>query len=322
MKNLNMESKENQNGDRLQLVVESLKEMNKFIQPEKSIQMILFLWSQFSQKSVSLINSMPNECKRFFYFINIDNPDIRESILNSSNVKVSQVPCIIVVQNDGVISTYEGDSSIDIIKSVYAIVQKIIQQNRPKKPPSTVTPLSEILLSPDIDSNEDGQESQENDNSNMKFKCNGPSEVCDSDDDPETRHSAVRSKIRRAERPMDTGNRIVQQNHSENGLSSSRVHFNKGDGHHGLAVSSLGADIKKSSQKQKQPPKLMKVYGGEILDDELDDMLDEDPTLDPVIRDNIGNSSIKTDKKESMMNVKKAAEDMARIREQEAEDDD
>ena len=66
----------------------------------------------------------------------------------------------------------------------------------------------------------------------------------------------------------------------------------------------------------------MKVYGGEILDDELDDMLDEDPTLDPVIRDNIGNSSIKTDKKESMMNVKKAAEDMARIREQEAEDDD
>lgn len=302
-----------ENRDQLQMVVESLNELNKYLQPQKSLQMILFLWSKFSQKSATLINSLPQECKRFFYFINIDNPDVRQSILNSSNVKVTEVPCVIVIQNDGVISTYEGDTSMDIINSVYLIVQKIIQKNKPKTQASTETPLSEILTGGNYESNND----DENEETDMKFKCAG-SDICES----KPTHSSVRSKIRRAERPMDTGNRIAEQDHSEHGLSSSRVHFTKGSGHEGLAVSSLGADIKKPSQKQKFKPQQMKVSGGEILDDELDDMLDQDPTLDPVIRDNIGNSSLKPDKKESMMNVKKAAEEMMRIRDQESEDDD
>lgn len=302
-----------ENQDQLQMVVRSLNELNKYLQPEKRIQMILFLWSRFSQKSVSLINSIPNECKQFFYFINIDNPTVRENILNSSNVKVTEVPCIIIVQNDGEISTYEGDSSMDIIKSVYTIVQKILQKNKPKTPVSTETPLSEILSSGEFGSNEN----EEIDDTGIKFKC-GSGDVCDSNN--ESTHSSVRSKIRRAERPMDTGNRIAEQDHSEQGLSSSRVHFTKGSGHEDLAVSSLGSDIKRPSQKPKQKKSQISVSGGEILDDELDDMLEQDMTLDPVIRD-MG-SSLNPDKKTMMIGVKKQAEEMMRIREQESEDDD
>ncbi|MDD4930528.1 MAG: hypothetical protein PHG66_00035 [Candidatus Colwellbacteria bacterium] len=300
--------------DQLPFVIESLAEMNRFLQPDKTIRMILFLWSRFSPKCAELINSIPPECKRFFYYLNIDNPDMRSSILNSSSIKVTEVPCIIVVHTDGIVSTYEGDASMEIIKSVYSIVQKITQATQPsavpvKNPGSTVTPLSEILGMPVNGSpSHDNEENEEYETDLSKLV-----------DESSSRHSAVRSKVRQAGRPMDDHRqRIKEQDPPDVGLSSARSYPTKGVGHDGLARSSLGADIKRPSNKPKQ--KQMPISGGEMLDDELDDMLEEDATMDPIIRD-VGKTG-RTDKKEAMMNVKKAAEEMKRMREMEEEDDD
>ena len=335
--------------DQLPFVTESLKELNKFLQPDKSIRMILFMWSRFSPKCAELIKSIPNECKRFFYYINIDNPDVRDSIINSSSIKVTEVPCVIVVQTDGVVSTYEGDSSIDIIKSVYSIVQKIIESSaspkvtekrniekrnieqrnieqrniEQRKPSSTVTPLSEILGVKNED--EKKYNVTEGKYAPQKSPVVGPSvedEMYENDlsslvEDSSSRHSAVRSKIRRAERPMDDNGHIKREDPPKVGLSSARTYPTKGMGHDGLARSSLGSDIKRSNKPKQE---IMPISGGEMLDDELDDMLDEDLTMDPIIRD-VGKTG-RTDKKESMMNVKKAAEEMKRMRDQEEENDE
>jgi len=306
-------SEQNDQSDRLPFVIESIAELNRFIQPEKSIRMILFLWSRFSPKCAELVNSIPPECKRFFYYINIDNPDVRDSILNSSSVKVSEVPCVIVVQTDGVVETYEGNASVDIIKSVYSIVQKITSPQQPQQSMtpggsrggSNVTPLSEIL-GPSIGGEDEDDEEKE-------------IEPLLPEQDESSRHSAVRSKVRQAQRPMDDHRqRIKEQDPPDVGLSSARSYPTKGVGHEGLARSSLGADIKKPSggkPKQKDIP----ISGGEMLDDDLDEMLEEDATMDPIIRD-VGKTG-RTDKKEAMMNVKKAAEEMKRMREMEEEDD-
>lgn len=299
----NAVSGQSEQPNHLPFVIESISEMNMFLQPDKRIRMILFLWSRFSPKCTELINSIPNECRRFFYCINIDNPDVRESILNSSSIKVTEVPCIIVVQLDGIVSLYEGDSSVEIIKSVYSIVQKIIQASAPKNSGLTVTPLSEILGSQKSSIIEPPDDENEPDLSELV-------------DDSTSRHSAVRSKVRRAERPMDDHRqRIQEQDPPERGLSSARSYPTKGMGHDGMAQSSLGVDIKRPSK-----PKTIPISGGEMLDDDLDDMLDEDATMDPIIRD-VGKTG-RSDKKEAMMNVKKAAEEMKRMREMEEEDDD
>lgn len=326
---------QNEQPDQLPFVIESLAEMNKFLQPDKTIRMILFLWSRFSPKCAELINSIPPECKRFFYYINIDNPDVRDSILNSSSIKVTEVPCIIVVHTDGIVSTYEGDASMEIIKSVYSIVQRIVQATQPqadptRNPGSTVTPLSEILGMAAGGNGEDDEKYNvtEGKRAPQKSPVTGPSydeenEEYETDlstlvDESSSRHSAVRSKVRQAGRPMDDQRqRIKEQDPPEVGLSSARSYPTKGVGHDSLARSSLGADIKRPSNKPKQ--KSMPISGGEMLDDELDDMLDEDATMDPIIRD-VGKTG-RTDKKEAMMNVKKAAEEMKRMREMEEEDE-
>lgn len=302
--------------DQLPFVIESIGKLNRFLQPEKSIRMILFLWSRFSPKCADLINSIPDDCKKFFYYINIDNPGVRESIINSSSVKVTEVPCIIVVYTDGLISTYEGNSSIDIIKSIHSIAQKITQssqspQSTAKNPLSTVTPLSQILGTPS-----DAGKSLEENKENEEYDTDEVDDSPINDNSTSSRHSAVRSKIRRAERPMDDHTRIKQQNPPDVGLSTARNYPTKGMGHGELAHSSLGSDIK-TNQKPHQKQKALPIMGGEMLDDDLDEMLDEDVTIDPIIR-NIGKSG-STDKKEAMMNVKKAAEEMMRMREQEGE---
>jgi len=289
----------NSSDNRLPSVIESLAEINNFIQQDKKIRMILVLWSRYSPKCAEFINSIPNNCKRFFYPINIDNPEVRNSILNSSSIKVSEVPCVIVVGINGTVSTYEGDASNDIIKSIHSIVGQMEKMKTVKK--STVTPLSDIL---------GGKPSQ------VESGEGGENEVYENgeEEDESSRHSQVRQKVRRAERPMDPPDRIKQQDPPSTGLSSARSYPVKGVGHSSLARSSLGSDIKPSSKSKPLPV----VSGGEMLDDDLDDMMNEDVTMDPIIKSTM--ESGRGDKKEAMMNVKKAAEEMMRMREQEEED--
>lgn len=290
-----------ENSSKISNVSDSINELNQYIPKDKSIRMILFLWSKFSKKSIELINTIPPECKRFFHFINIDNPSIRKSILNSSSIKISNVPCIVVVNTDGVISTYEGENSIEIIKSIHDLLQTInSKQNEVPIPPLSegVTSLASILGNPPPI--ETIPEQQSNQEVNEDYT-----------------EQNVRSKIRRAERPMDT-NTIIPFDDHEIGLSSARTRPIRGMGHDNLATSSLGSDI--SSSKSTKPSKLsqniqhiMDISEGEMIDDGLDDMLEEDATMDPVIK---GVKNSKSD------DVKKVAEEMMRIRDEQVQNED
>lgn len=289
-----------ENSSKISNVSDSINELNQYIPKDKSIRMILFLWSKFSNKSIELINTIPPECKRFFHFINIDNPTIRKSILNSSSIKITNVPCIVVINTDGVISTYEGENSIEIIKSIHDLLQTInSKQNEVPIPPPLsegVTSLASIL-------------------GNQLPIENPPEQSIQEVNNEDYTEQNIRSKIRRAERPMDTNTIIPFEESQEIGLSSARTRPIRGMGHDNLATSSLGSDIS-SSKNTKKPTNIqhiMDISEGEMIDDGLEDMLEEDATMDPVIK---GVKNSKSD------DVKKVAEEMMRIRDEQVQTED
>ena len=79
----------------------------------------MFLFSRFSPKCSKLIESIPDNCRKYFYFLCMDNSEIRNKIMNSSSVKVTKVPCILVIHTDGIISTYEADGALEIVKNIF-----------------------------------------------------------------------------------------------------------------------------------------------------------------------------------------------------------
>ena len=46
-----------------------------------------------------------------FVQINIDNKEIRKQILNSNNIDIKYVPCILIIYSDGSVEKYEGNDS-------------------------------------------------------------------------------------------------------------------------------------------------------------------------------------------------------------------
>ena len=109
------------NDGQMSSVTLALRDLNKSLPPERQIKLIIFLYSKFSEKSDILIKSMPQDCRQFFYYICVDNKTIREKIINSTTMKITEVPCIIIVDINDNISTYEGNKSIEIIKTIYII---------------------------------------------------------------------------------------------------------------------------------------------------------------------------------------------------------
>ena len=75
-------------------------------------QFCIFLYSKYSDVCKRLMNQISNY-NLFMQtykvnFVCIDNEKIRERILNSKNIKISKVPCILVGNVTGTIDTYEG----------------------------------------------------------------------------------------------------------------------------------------------------------------------------------------------------------------------
>lgn len=318
----------------------ALRELNKSLPSDRQIKLMLFLYSKFSTKSDMLIKALPQECRQFFYYICIDNVSIREKIMKSSTIKISEVPCILVVDINDTISTYEGDRSVDIIKTIHAlnnkhqlsthgsncqcpVHQKMSQQQQDESSPSSVTQLTDIL----DESEESGEENPYPSESKRPPRVSPipermPVPRDDEDmstliDDDDSQTSSVRTKVRHANRPPD--NHIPEQQRPDVGLSSARNFPTKGLGHEGMANSSLKQIPSYPKQRREAP---MQVSGGEMLDDELDDMLNEDLTMDPQIRNMNSNKSGggSIDRGEQMKNVKMAAAEMAKMREAEAED--
>lgn len=325
-----------QNEGQLSTATLALRDLNKSLPPDRQIKLILFLYSKFSEKSDMLIKALPQECRQFFYYICIDNKSIREKITNSTIIKITEVPCIIVVDMNDTISTYEGDRSVDIIKTIHGLNNKHqlskhapncqcpthqqMNQQQPEPISSSVTQITDVL---------DEQESQEDDYPSESKRPPRRSPISDRmpvpRDEEEDMSSLVddnttrRTKVRHANRPADNHNSIPEQQRPDVGLSSARNFPTKGLGHEEMANSSL-KQIPNQPKRRSAP---MQVSGGEMLDDELDDMLNEDVNMDPQIRSNMNANSGKIgsiDRKEQMDNVKKAASEMAKMRETEIDD--
>jgi hypothetical protein len=315
------------NEGQLQSATLALKELNTILPQDRQIKLLLFLYSKFSQKSDMLINALPQECRKFFYYICIDNKSIREKIVNSTTIKISEVPCILLIDINDSISTYEGDRSVDIIKTIHGLNSKYNTSKQPPSQPqsqqqsfqksasSSVTQLTDIL--DDTPQEEYPEESKRPPRrSPIPDRMPVPKNEDDDDmsslvEDNNTNMNGVRKKVRHANRPVD--HPIPEQERPDVGLSSARNFPTKGLGHENMGQSSLSQIPSQPPQKRSQN---MNVSGGEMLDDELDEMLNEDSTMDPQIKKAKGGSM---DKKEALANVKKAAMEMMEMRKAELE---
>lgn len=315
-----------QTNSQLSDVTLALKDLNRSLPQDRQIKLIILLYSKFSQKSDILIKSIPTECRPFFYYICIDNKTIRKKIKESTTMKITEVPCIIVIDINDTISIYEGDKSVEIIKTIYNINK---QHQLSKHGPNcqcplhkasnisdTVTPISQL----DMKSSNDypSERKQPPIRSPIPDKLPVPpqdDDLASAIDDSATRIGGVRSKVRHANRPIES-TRIREQDPPEVGISSIRNAPIRGLGHENMAHTSL-KDVTGSKPKPKNTP--ISISGGEMLDDELDDMLDEDPTLDVEIRST--KKAQYMDKKEAMDSVKKAAMEMQKMRSLEEEEE-
>ena len=312
------------NDGQMSSVTLALRDLNKSLPLERQIKLIIFLYSKFSEKSDILIKSMPQDCRQFFYYICVDNKTIREKIINSTTMKITEVPCIIIVDINDNISTYEGNKSIEIIKTIYNLNKKHqlskhgpncqcpvhTKQQSQQTTTSTVTPLADILppTSEDPYPSESKRPPRKSPIPNkLPVPIQDDEDMSSMVDDSATRMGAVRTKVRHASRPIDDGMNIQEQEPPEVGMSSVRNYPPKGVGHEGMAYSSLKQI--EQQPKRNQPP--MKISGGEMLDDELDDLLEDSNTS--------SSSKQQVDRKEAMNSVKKAAEEMKRMRENETE---
>ena len=94
----------------------------------------------------------------------IDNEKIRKRILNSKNIKIEHVPCILNLYNDGGVEKYEGNDAFKWLEEIISKVnqpqqqqqqlqqkpeqqvkqeQPVIQKNIPSKKVTTISDLDE-----------------------------------------------------------------------------------------------------------------------------------------------------------------------------------
>lgn len=262
-----------------QLLISSnfINEINKNSPQDKHIKIILFLYSTFSQKSIDLIKTLPEECKRLFYFLCVDNKKIRQSILLSKKVKIEEIPSIIIVGKDNTVSLYEGENLVEIIKTLYSMISQVIKNNQHQQ----------------IQQNQMKMQSQKNN----QPKVSKISDILDDDEED------VREEINNRKK--------VRQSNFSQGLSSARNLPPKGLGHAKMATSSLNRVEDNNIEEEDNDD--LEINDGELLGEDLDTF--EDESIDPVITKNINNKGIKTDKKETMDSVKRAAMEMQKMRE-------
>ncbi len=287
--------------------IPNLDELNSLLPEQEHIKIMLLLFSKFSPKSGEILKGIPDMCRKFFYYLCIDNKAIRDRILNSESIKVSQVPCIILITNNNIISTYEGDRSKEIIMMIYNIINK----NNKKIEPNISEDIGATSLNDILPNNKDIHEEEFYKSSKKINKRNVE----------ELQVKNHRTKVKNINRPMMMQPLEEDRPEPSNiGMSSVRSYPIKGIGHSKLAHSSLKTNDEDDDNEEEE--KLEPIDGGEMLE-ELDDILDEfetDQNIDPIIKSSIrkrNNQDPKIDKKESMNSVKKMAEDMKRMRESE-----
>lgn len=95
-------------------------------------QLFIVLFSKYSLNSKNLIN-MLQTTQLQFQSLCIDNKNIRKKILESTKIKVNNVPCILIVYPNGGVEQYEGE---DAFKWVLTFIEKNrpVAQELPQQP--------------------------------------------------------------------------------------------------------------------------------------------------------------------------------------------
>lgn len=83
----------------------------------------LFLYSKFSNGSDTLIKQIsnyPDELQKLLniVYICIDNTEVRHQITNNDSVKITYVPCVINIHDDGNVEVYESDDAFKWITNI------------------------------------------------------------------------------------------------------------------------------------------------------------------------------------------------------------
>ena len=101
---------------------------------------VLLLYSKYSQNSTRFLEILKARPLNFLRSLCIDNEQIRQKILNSKNLNVKCVPCILIYFPGGVVEKYDGESAFSWAQN---IIQKIYPPPPSPPPPSrpSRTPL-------------------------------------------------------------------------------------------------------------------------------------------------------------------------------------
>ena len=86
-------------------------------------QYSILLYSKFSNNSTQLINLIKsvdtNLIEQFrIKMLCIDNKIIRNKILNSSNIQIKSVPCMLTLSNNGNIEQYDSNKLLTIFRGI------------------------------------------------------------------------------------------------------------------------------------------------------------------------------------------------------------
>jgi hypothetical protein len=99
-----------------------------------SDEAFIIYYSKYSNACLSLSDKINFIAPHFnITIIDIDNPHVRNNILNATSNKITKVPAVMLfIPNEKKLETHEGEKAVQIIdKAVYMVQQKMQQQSPP-----------------------------------------------------------------------------------------------------------------------------------------------------------------------------------------------
>lgn len=286
-------------------VKKNIEELNSIIQKEAQLELMMVLWSKFSPYCNRFLQEFPKEIRGYFYYLNIDNPRIRRSILNSKAIKVGAVPCVITFTKNGLSNLYEGYQRCKDIITFINSIHNVLQEKKMDKRYRGETSLSSILNIPENVKKEMLEESDIIEEPHF----NTQKEESEDDEEDEEIQRKKRKKIKNARVPMKPNINIDPRD-----MNLSVGGYNRPD----------------VNDKKKEDNFIVDLTGieGDVINGNFEEMLNNDPTLDPDIVQ-IQNRTSKTMKgivdtgeKHPFESVKKVADEMASLRDKEVTEHD
>lgn len=107
-----------------------------------NIKFSILLYSKYSKYSKEFISIIENSSVNIIEIFNlklicIDNEIIRKKILNSQQIDIKSVPCLLIIYEDGGVEKYENEN-------IFQWVENVIQQFTPTNLPSEKSINNEI----------------------------------------------------------------------------------------------------------------------------------------------------------------------------------